>query len=152
VGKLCSDGIIRARLICSWESEYFERYPEAIYIQSSTNYETHFRVLGKASLLGPMDKNGVSKLEASGYLRLEPEDAESQPEKGYSIAIPDDGELYSTIISLSRATHGWLYDYANYAPDYPGATLEGFPIWPERRPKVYKYWEPGDDEKQIWKR
>ena len=100
-------------------------------------------------------------------------DAESQPEKGYPGAIPDpnpdeiiaptiathaeveiewppyDGELYSIIITLSRATNGWLYDYANYDRGYPGFKLIGFPIWPENRPKVYKYWEPSDDKTET---
>jgi hypothetical protein len=59
----------------------------------------------------------------------------------------DDGELYSTVISLSRATHGWLYQYANSAIDIhvPGASLEGFAIWPDHRFKVIKFWEPSDD-------
>jgi hypothetical protein len=57
-----------------------------------------------------------------------------------------DGTVYSIIISLSKVTHGWLYDYANYDPDYPGAELIGFPIWPDKHPKIFKFWEPGDDK------
>jgi hypothetical protein len=50
--------------------------------------------------------------------------------------FPIDETLYSRIVSLSRATHGWLYDYANTVPDggnYPGSILIGFPIWPDNR-------------------
>jgi hypothetical protein len=61
---------------------------------------------------------------------------------------PDDGQLYSIIMSLSRAKYGWLYDYANAIEnvEYPGSELIGFPIWPDNRPKVFRYWEPSDDK------
>jgi hypothetical protein len=61
--------------------------------------------------------------------------------------FPTDGTLYSTIISLSRATHGWLYDYANASDQgyYPYSILIGVPIWPDQRFKVIKFWEPSDD-------
>jgi len=62
------------------------------------------------------------------------------PPAGYEGAIPAQptptpalfagDKRYSTIISLSKMTDGWLYDYANYEPYFPGSTLEGFPIWP----------------------
>jgi hypothetical protein len=59
----------------------------------------------------------------------------------------DDENLYSTIIGLSKLTHGWLYDYANTMDgEDPRAELIGFPIWPDNRPKVFKFWEPGDDK------
>ena len=58
--------------------------------------------------------------------------------------------LYSLIITFSMVTHGWLYDYANRPdPLFPGSTLEGLPIWPNNDPKIFKCWEPGDDEKKI---
>ena len=59
--KLCPDGILRAQVICSWTSEYLEYYPEAVYIQSSTDYVTHFWVLGKTASLGPMAKAELRK-------------------------------------------------------------------------------------------
>jgi hypothetical protein len=40
------------------------------------------------------------------------------------------GCQYSTIFILSRMTHGWLYDYANYDPYFPGTLFMGLRIWP----------------------
>jgi hypothetical protein len=67
--------------------------------------------------------------------------------KANTLFPTDDGELYSTVISLSRATHGWLYDYANASDQryYPYSMLIGVPIWPDNRFKVIKFWEPSDD-------
>ena len=53
-------------------------------------------------------------------------------------------QIVSTIIDLSRLTHGWLYDYAKgNNPD----EIIGFPIWPDDdfgfHPPI-KYGEPGD--------
>jgi hypothetical protein len=67
--------------------------------------------------------------------------------KADALFSTDDGELHSTVISLSRAAHGWLYQYANSAIDIhvPGASVVGFAIWPDHRFKVIKFWEPSDD-------
>jgi hypothetical protein len=49
----------------------------------------------------------------------------------YDGLFPADGTLYSTIISLGRETHSWLYQYANATSEgnYPGSILIAIPIW-----------------------
>ena len=68
---------------------------------------------------------------------------------GYVDTLFPTDALYSTIVSLSRATNGWLYSYANTVPNggnFPGAILIGFPIWPDNRFTIpIKFWEPSDD-------